>query len=108
MGSIARAMQGQDASSCQYFVTYSGVRLPLRLVGPIAVDELEHRNTFIRAYFDAQGRLSACEKVVYGQVELSHRYDYDPNGRLRRAIIRTDDEEGTLEFDEAGEAVGEG
>jgi hypothetical protein len=86
----------------RYFVTYSGVRLPLRLVNPIEESELSHRNTFIRAYFDATDRLSACEKVVYGRVELSHRYSYYANGTLQRAVIATEDDETTVEFDEAG------
>ena len=94
------AMEGV---TCRYFVTYSGVRLPLRLVNPIEETELAHRNTFIRAYFDARDRLSACEKVVYGRVELSHRYSYYENGTLARAVIATEEEETILEFDEAGE-----
>jgi hypothetical protein len=99
-------MQGQEALSCRYFVTYSGVRLPLRLVNPIEEAELGFRNTFMRAYFDADGRLTACEKVVYGQVELSHRYTYDASGLLRRAVISADDEQRTLDFDAAGQLLG--
>jgi len=102
------ARQGQALLSCRYFVTYSGVRLPLRLVNPIEEAELGHRNTFIRAFFDAEGRLRACEKVVYGQVELSHHYMHHPNGLLRRAVIYADEEQRTLDFDETGQALGQG
>lgn len=91
-----------ESFTCRYFVTYSGVRLPLRLVNPISEHELTNRNTFIRAYFDAADRLRACEKVVYGQVELTHCYSYYANGMLAQAVICSRDDETTLAFDESG------
>ena len=36
------------------------------------------------------------EKLVYGDVELTHVYDYDGEGRLRRAEIVMLDEEPTI------------
>lgn len=78
---------------CRYFATYSGVKLPLNLVSPIPEAELANRNTFMRAYFDSLGRLVACEKIVYGEVEMAHRYEYDAQGTLARAEIRMLDEE---------------
>ncbi|HET9958952.1 MAG TPA: DUF6156 family protein [Polyangiaceae bacterium] len=90
-----------DGTVCRLFATYSGVRLPLRLVGPLEPDSIAHRNTFMRGYFDAAERLMLCEKVVYGQVELSHRYEYADSGALARAVITTqEDEETTLVFGE--------
>ncbi|HET9930328.1 MAG TPA: DUF6156 family protein [Polyangiaceae bacterium] len=91
-----------EGLTCRYFVTYSGARLPVRLVNPIDENELTHRNTFIRAYFDPMERLSRWEKLVYGRVELAHRYSYDENGTLRRVVIMSEDEEQVLEFDAAG------
>lgn len=88
---------------CQFFVSYSGVRLPFNLVNPIAAEALSNRNTFIRAYFDTAGALTGFDKVVYGEVELSHRYEYHGNGVLRRAeIIMLEDDPAVLCFDEAG------
>jgi hypothetical protein len=50
--------------------------------------------------------LSGFDKVVYGEVELSHRYQYHGNGRLRRAeIVMLDEEPAALHFDEAGSQV---
>ncbi len=87
---------------CRFFVSYSGVRLPFNLVNPIAPEMLSHRNTFIRAYFDRAGKLSGFDKVVYGEVELSHRYQYHDNGALKRAeIAMLDEEPAALDFDEA-------
>jgi hypothetical protein len=39
------------------------------------------------------GRLVAVDKMVYGEVELSHRYEYDAAGRLVRAVVVMGDEE---------------
>ncbi len=88
-----------------YFLTYSGVRLPLRLVGPLGEHELGHRNTYIRARYDGEGRLIQCEKLVYGEVELTHRYRYDADGALRRAEITIDDECSVMEFEPQGEST---
>jgi hypothetical protein len=50
--------------------------------------------------------LSGFDKVVYGEVEFSHRYQYHGNGRLRRAeIVMLDEEPAALDFDEAGSQV---
>ena len=61
------------------------------------------RNTYIRAYFDRAGVLRGFDKIVYGEVELSHRYHYHANGRISRADIAIPDEDpGAVEFDESG------
>ncbi len=93
----------QAAQECRFFVSYTGVRLPFNLVNVIAPDALSNRNTFIRAYFDKKGVLTGFDKVVYGEVELSHRYQYHCNGVLRRAeIAMLDEDAAVLCFDEAG------
>jgi hypothetical protein len=89
-------------SGLRYFLTYSGVKLPLRLVSVLEESELGHRNTYIRAHYDADERLIKCEKLVYGEVELTHRYRYHSNGILRWAEILIDDERSVLEFDADG------
>jgi hypothetical protein len=91
-----------------YFTTYSGVKLPLNLVGPIDEAALANRNTYIRAYVDGAGVLLGVEKIVYGEVEMSHRYHYDEDGGLRRAEIVMPDEEPTLlRFDASGALLAE-
>jgi hypothetical protein len=103
-GAAGRAMVlDQDCQECRYFVSYSGVKLPFNLVNAIAPDALSNRNTFIRAWFDRAGMLRGFEKLVYGEVELSHRYEYHGNGRLQRAeIVMLDEEPVAMSFDEAG------
>ncbi len=82
----------------RYFVTYSGVKLPLRLVNPLEAAELDNRNTYFRAEYDNRGRLIAVEKFVYGEVELAHRYDYHENGALKAAHITMDGDTTVMEF----------
>ena len=87
----------------RFFISYSGVKLPFHLVNPIAEEALSNRNTFIRAYFDESDLLTGFDKVVYGEVELAHRYAYDANGVLRRAeIAMLDEDVAILDFDAAG------
>jgi len=95
---------------CRYFVSYSGVKLPLQLVNELVNEsERQNRNTFFRGYFDAEQRLLLCQKLVYGEVELQHKYSYHDNGALSLAeITDVDDELTLLHFDEAGLPLPEG
>lgn len=89
----------------RYFISYSGVKLPLKLVNEIDEGGLDNRNTFFKGYYDARNRLVRCEKRVYGETELLHSYVYDDNGILRQAEITDADGELTLLiFDEQGQA----
>lgn len=72
---------------CRYFTTYSGVKLPFKLVSELGEHEIRNRNTFFRGYFAADGVLLGFQKVVYGDVELEHQYSYDDEGNLRQAEI---------------------
>lgn len=88
----------------QCFVSYTGMSLPLNLVNPL--ETTENRMTYYRAHYDAAERMVLCEKVVYGEVELSHRYQYRPDGVLQTAEIT--DENGEIEvlqFDAQGKRV---
>jgi len=96
-------MTEDSQEDCRFFVSYSGVKLPLNLVNAIQPEALSNRNTFIRAWFNREGALMRFEKVVYGEVELAHRYEYDRNGVLRRAeIAMLEEDMVVLRFDEAG------
>ena len=86
----------------RYFLSYSGVKLPLRLVSPLEPEAIENRNTYFTAQYDQQERLVLCRKMVYGEVEFEHRYTYHDNGTLSRAEIDTEDEIRMVEFDEQG------
>jgi len=82
--------------SCRFFTTYSGVALPFNLTAELTEAEIDNRNTFFRGYYDASGRLLSFEKVVYGEIELAHRYSYDDAGKLQRAEITDEDGEMTV------------
>jgi hypothetical protein len=91
---------------CRHYVSYSGVKLPLKLVTPLDEQALDNRNTYFRGYFNEQERIVACQKVVYGEIEFEHLYEYHPNGVLKAAVISLPDEEPTMmHFDEQGRPV---
>lgn len=77
----------------RFFVTYRGVKPPSKMVEPIEENALKNRNTYIRALYDQTGQLRGFDKMVYGEVELAHRYDYSASGALVRATIAMADEE---------------
>jgi len=77
----------------RYFLTYSGVSLPLRLTEELTPDTLRNRNTYFQAAYDGAGHMLWLEKMVYGEVEMRHDYEWSVDGHLRKAIIHTDDEE---------------
>ena len=94
------------AGDCRYFLTYSGVKLHFKLTAPLDPSQIENRNTYFRGFFDSQDRLIGLQKLVYGEIELEHRYRFDEVGTLRRAEITDADGERTvLEFDEAGQPI---
>ena len=91
---------------CRYFVSYSGMHLPLKLVNELHGDECNNRNTFFLGFFDAEQRLLRCEKKVYGEIELLHQYSYHSNGSLQLAEITDADGEITvLQFDNQGQPI---
>ena len=44
------------AGQCRHFLTYTGIKLPLNLTTPLQEADLANRNTYFRAYYDAQDR----------------------------------------------------
>ena len=90
----------EDRGTCRFFVTYSGVKLPFKLVNELQANEVENRNTYFRGYFDAQDRLTGFDKLAYGEIELMHRYEHYDDGKLKLAeITDIDGEVSILNFD---------
>ena len=87
-----------EALTRRYFVSYSGIKLPLNLVNEIPEQGLHTRNTYYCGHFDADNRLVRCEKIVYGEVECEHVYQYHPDGHLQQADITEDDETRIVSF----------
>lgn len=93
--------ENKQSLTCRHFVTYSGVDLPLNLVIPLEEGDLDQRITFFRGYFDEHEQLLAVEKLVYGEVEFEHRYQYHDDGRIKQVeLFEEDDEEPrVMQFD---------
>lgn len=85
-----------STATTRYFTSYSGIKLPLKLVGELTADDMSNRNTYYRGSFDAAERLIACEKIVYGEVEQRHDYRYHPDGQLAQAAIDDGSDEPTV------------
>jgi hypothetical protein len=77
----------------RYFLTYSSRTLPLQLVEELPVEALRNRNTWFEAVYDPSGRMLSVCKLVYGDVEMRHDYEYAEDGRLASALIQMADEE---------------
>lgn len=93
-------MTADGTEKCRYFVTYSGVKLPLRLLNELEPEQLDNRNTYFRGYFDDQERLVKLQKIVYSEIELEHRYRYGSDGSLIQAeIIDVEGEVTAMTFD---------
>ena len=96
-----------ETPNCRYFVSYSGVSLPFKLVNELQEADLANRNTFFLGFYDGQDRLIRCEKRVYGEQELLHCYEYHDDGALKKAEITDADGELTiLTFDLEGKPTG--
>lgn len=96
-----------DFDHCLYFVSYSGVKLPLKLVNQLEEEETENRNTYFCGYYDQKGLMVACEKRVYGEVEYQHRYQYYPSGKIKSALIAmAGGEPQQIDFPERSSATG--
>jgi len=85
-----------STTTTRYFTSYSGIKLPLKLVGELTADDMSNRNTYYRGSFDAAERLIVCEKIVYGEVEQRHDYRYHPDGQLAQAAIDDGSDEPTV------------
>ncbi len=91
----------------RYFVSYSGVKLPLKLVNELLGNDRDNRNTYFVGIYDNNERLIRCEKRVYGEIELQHNYQYHHNGHLHLAEISDADGEVTvLYYDNQGNLLG--
>lgn len=93
-------------SDCRHYVAYSGVKLPLKLVNQLQDSDMHNRNTFFRGLYNDSDQLVICQKMVYGEVEFEHRYEYHENGMLKTAVIQEADEEPRiLSYDEKGNII---
>lgn len=77
----------------RYFLSYSGVKLPLTLVNELQPQEVANRNTYFGIKLDAEGRTVLIHKLVYAEVELEHKYEYGTGNELLSAEVRNADNE---------------
>ncbi|GAB4063174.1 DUF6156 family protein [Uliginosibacterium sediminicola] len=97
-------MSTTTASRERYFLSYSGIKLPLQLLEELPADALRNRNTWFRACYDEAGRMISCEKLVYGEVEMRHDYRWSAAGTLLEARIQGPDEDEDAQIIQFGES----
>lgn len=86
-------MHDKENLECRHFISYNGINLPLNLVTPLDEESLDGRITYFRGYYDDADKLMMVEKVVYGEIEFEHRYQYHDDGRLKIVELIEDDED---------------
>ena len=90
----------------RYYLSYSGSSLPLKMLSALSNEGVDNRNTYFGVKLDEEGRIVVIHKLVYGSIELSHRYEYNDNGALTFAEINNmDGEMNKLWFDEEGNLI---
>ena len=86
-----RRFRARRHDPVEYFGSWDGYGLPLRLVGRISKEEAEARairgSAYLVGYFDADNRLVRDVKMLRGQVFFEHHYSYYPSGRLRHMTV---------------------
>ena len=87
----------------RYFTTYSGTSLPLKLLNELDHESLENRITYFTAYFDEQERLRVIEKVVYGEIEFSHHYEYRNDNLIQATLTEEGEEPRIMMFDQTNQ-----
>ena len=93
-------MTNKESLNCRHFVTYSGVKLPLKLVSPLDKDTLDGRITYFRGFYNDDDNLLKVEKVVYGEIEFTHNYEYHDDGRLKSfELIEQDEEPRVIQYE---------
>jgi hypothetical protein len=101
---IRRVLLNNTSLQTRYFISYSGVTLPLNLVNELE-DGIQQRITYFIGYYDSNGQLLKVEKLVYDEIEFTHEYSYDDTGKIAKAVITEEDEDPRiLIFDEQGQA----
>ena len=96
----------ESAVNCRYFISYTGVQLPLQLVNELESDSLQNRISYFKAYYDSLDRVNKIEKIVYGEIEFTHQYQYNQDSKLAQAVVCDSDElPRTLVFDSQGLAT---
>lgn len=83
----------QEPTEKRYFTSYTGTALPLKLVGPLDADQVDGRISYFEASYDDDERVLSILKVVYGEVEFAHCYEYADDGKLLTVTLTEGDEE---------------
>jgi YD repeat-containing protein len=77
--------------SQEYYATFGGYELPLRLQSRLTIEDAERLGTYYVAQRDEEGRLLKVTKFHDGETLFVHQYVYDAQGALTAATITNPD-----------------
>ncbi len=88
---VWRRLRERKHDPVEYFGSWDGYGLPLRLVDRISKEEADARaargSAYLVGYFDVENRLVRDVKMLRGKVFFEHHYTYYPSGRLRHMTV---------------------
>lgn len=97
----------QEELGEQYFASFAGYELPLKLQERLSKADAESLGTYYVARRDASGRLREVRKIHKGEVFFVHEYVYDEAGALVEArITNKDGKISTVKRNREGRLVG--
>jgi hypothetical protein len=89
------AEQRRPHDPIEYYESWGGYGLPIRLVKRITRQQAEARaargDAYMIGYFDSSGRLVRDVKMYRGAIFFSHEYTYDPSGSVQRVKVTNPD-----------------
>jgi hypothetical protein len=96
-----------DTYSIEYYGSFAGYQLPLRLINKMTKQEAESRNAaYYIGYFDTDRRLMRVIKMLGGKRDFDQVYFYYPNGALKRVEgTNADGFSSVQEYDENGKLL---
>jgi Family of unknown function (DUF6156) len=106
---IVRARARRRHDRIEYYAGWGGDHHPIVLENRITRDEANAITTngaaYLIGYYGEKGRLIRVVKLIRGEFFFEYRYNYHPNGRLKRARITRGSRVTVLEYDECGRRI---
>lgn len=80
-------MHDKAMPTMQYYRSFAGYDLPLKLIQPISKEEaISSEGGYLIGYFDENKKIIKIEAMYKNKIKFKHLYEYHPNGKLKRLI----------------------
>jgi hypothetical protein len=86
-----------------YYSRWDAYQFPIRLIGPISVEEAKRLDAYYEAYFNERRQISKLTKYLHGKLFFQFAYEYHANGKLKRKMtLKEGGEQEVQQFGEDG------